>query len=195
MTDYPYESQLVADPLTFQRAVNSSVTVYDIDDTSESTPLALKDLSGLPLANPVTSSADAFTPPFIAPADGVKLVGAGLIVPVFSPKGIRDAAEASALAAQEAAGAAATAGAAAADAATAQLQAATTSAATSATAATTAQAAAVAAQAAAEAAAAVSSGGGVALDPVDADTLLITTKTDGSVAIDPSDADAILITT
>lgn len=109
MTDYPYEGTLIADPVTFQRAVKASITVYDVEDANNTTPLALKDLSGLPLANPLTSSADAFIQPLITTSDGVKLVGGGLTVVAFSPKGIRDAAEASAVASQASASAAAAA--------------------------------------------------------------------------------------
>lgn len=104
MADYPYEGQLIADPVTFQRAVNASITVYDANDTTNSTPLALKDGSGLPLTNPLTSSADAFTQPFYAPSQDIKLVGAGLTVFISSAKGMRDAAAAAAAAASVAAG-------------------------------------------------------------------------------------------
>jgi hypothetical protein len=103
MADYPYEGQLIADPVTFQRATSAQITVYDISDTGNSTPLALKDMTGLPLANPLTSSGDAFTRPFFAPSQDIKMVGAGLTVTASSPKGMRDAAAASALAAQAAA--------------------------------------------------------------------------------------------
>jgi hypothetical protein len=37
--------------------------------------------------------------------------------------------------------------------------------------------------------------GGFAVDPTDADVLLITTRTDGSIAVDPGDADVLLIAT
>lgn len=103
MTDYPYAGTLIADPVTFQRAPSAQITVYDINDQAESTPLALKDLTGLPLPNPLTSSGDAFVRPFVAQVDGVKLVGAGLTVTEYSHKGMRDAAEAAAAAAQSAA--------------------------------------------------------------------------------------------
>ncbi|WP_324644140.1 hypothetical protein [Pseudarthrobacter sp. LT1] len=96
MTDFPYEGQLIADPVTFQRATNAQVYVYDANDTTNSTPLALKDASGLPTANPLTSSADAFVKPIYAPSQDIKYVGAGLTVFVSSAKGMRDAAAASA---------------------------------------------------------------------------------------------------
>lgn len=109
MVDYPYASILVADAVTFQRAANASVTVYDITDTGNTTPLALTDLSGLALPNPLTSSSDAFLPPFVAQVDGVKLVGGGLTIAEYSHKGMKDAAEASRVAAEAAAANAATA--------------------------------------------------------------------------------------
>lgn len=166
MADYPIDFQLVADPVTFQRAPNAMVTVYDINDANNTTPLALKDLNGLPMANPMKSTAEAITPPFIAPVPDVKLFGGGYTIPASSAKGLRDAAAASATAAQ-------TASASAGNAITA----------------------AQAAQAAAEAAAATSTGGGVAIDPSDPDALLISTRTDGTVTPDPADADALIITT
>lgn len=108
MVDYPYEAILVADPLTFKRAVSASCTVYDVNDTAQATPLALKDMSGLPLPNPVTSTADAFIPPLITTSEGIKIVGGGLTVVVYSHQGLKN----EAVAAREAAEtAAATAGA------------------------------------------------------------------------------------
>lgn len=110
MTDYPYAGTLIADPITFQRAANAMVTVYDANDTNNTTPLALKDTSGLPMANPVRSSGDAFIPPMICPTEGRKLVAAGgLTVVEFSHEGMRLAAEAAAEAAQEASNSASTA--------------------------------------------------------------------------------------
>lgn len=100
MVDYPYAGILVADAVTFRRATSAAVTVYDANDTASATPLALKDLSGLPLPNPLTSTADGFVPPFITTSEGVKLVGGGLAVVEYSHKGIRDAASAAAAAAQ-----------------------------------------------------------------------------------------------
>lgn len=109
MTDFPYDGQLIADPVTFQRATNAQVYVYDAADTTNSTPLALKDATGLPTSNPLTSSADAFVKPIYAPSQDIKYVGAGLTVFVSSAKGMRDAAAASAEAAQTAADSATTA--------------------------------------------------------------------------------------
>lgn len=109
MPDYPYEGQLIADPVSFQRAVSAQVTVYDAADTTNSTPLALKDASGVPTTNPLTSSSDAFVKPIYAPSQDIKYVGAGLTVFVSSAVGMRDAAEAAAAAAQDAANTAVTA--------------------------------------------------------------------------------------
>lgn|GEM_PF-4473581 len=102
MADYTYESELVADPFTFQRAANSAITVYDVTDENETTPLALKDLNGLPLPNPLTSSADAFVPPFVTTSPQVKMVGGGLRVAKPSFQGVRDEAVAARLAAENA---------------------------------------------------------------------------------------------
>jgi len=159
VTDYPYAGTLVADPITFQRAANAMITVYDANDTTNSTPLALKDTTGLPMANPVKSTGDAFIPPMLCPSEGRKLVGGGLTVIEFSHKGMSDAAAA---AASEALGSAESA---------------------------------QAARAAAESAAAAASGGGIAVDPIDPDALIISTKSDGSVAVDPTDSDILVITT
>lgn len=106
MVDYPYAGILVADAVTFRRATSAAVTVYDVNDTAEASPLALKDLSGLPLPNPLTSSADGFVQPFVTTSEGVKLKGGGLTVVEYSHKGMRDAAAAAATAAQDAANAA-----------------------------------------------------------------------------------------
>ncbi|QOD04874.1 SGNH/GDSL hydrolase family protein [Pseudarthrobacter sp. BIM B-2242] len=103
MPDYPFEGQLLADPVSFQRAVSAQITVYDANDATNSTPLALKDASGVPTANPLTSSSDAFVKPIYAPSPDIKYVGAGLSVFVSSTQGMRDAAEAAAAAAQDAA--------------------------------------------------------------------------------------------
>ena len=84
MADYQFDFTLVADPNTFQRAANAAVTVYDVADASNSAPLALKDLNGLPLPNPLTSTADAFIPAFVTTSAQVKLVGGGLTVYVGS---------------------------------------------------------------------------------------------------------------
>jgi hypothetical protein len=85
---YTFDQQIVADAVTFQRAANAQVFVYDINDTGNTTPLALTDLNGLPLTNPLTSSADAAIPAFKADVPQVKLVGGGLSVPAGSFDGV-----------------------------------------------------------------------------------------------------------
>jgi lysophospholipase L1-like esterase len=90
MADYTFESELIADPVTFQRAANAQITVYDVDDTAGATPLVLKDLNGMSLANPLTSSADAFVRAFSTTSPQVRLVGGGLAVARSSYKGMRD---------------------------------------------------------------------------------------------------------
>lgn len=103
MPDYAYDSELVADPFSFQRAANSAITIYDANDAAEASPLALKDLKGLALPNPLTSSAEAFVPAFVAGTAQVKMVGGGLRVVRSSFQGVRDEAVAAKLAAEEAA--------------------------------------------------------------------------------------------
>ena len=124
MTDYIHDAALVADSASFQRAPNASITVYDAEDATNAVPLVLKDLNGLPLANPLTSSQDAFTPAFITSSAQVKLVGGGLTVVLNSFQGLREdalaaqaEAQAAKAAAQGAQAAAETAGADAAEAA------------------------------------------------------------------------------
>ncbi|MEW1813285.1 hypothetical protein AB0284_21590 [Pseudarthrobacter phenanthrenivorans] len=85
---YAFESQLVIDPITGAKAANASVTVYDANDTANSTPLALTDMNGTVLQNPLTSTADAFIPPFMADVYKVKLVGGGLVVVAWSGEGL-----------------------------------------------------------------------------------------------------------
>ncbi|MCZ9884163.1 hypothetical protein [Arthrobacter sp. B2a2-09] len=165
MTTYPFEAPLFVDAVTFTRAPNAQITIYDEADLASTTPLVLTDPNGLPLANPLTASPDAFGPNFRAPTPRVKWSGGGLTGFLASPTAVLDEAKAARVAADTASG----------------------SASDSATAAT-------AAQAAAELAALTATGGGVAIDPTDADTLVFTTKSDGSIAVDPSDSDALLIT-
>lgn len=90
MTDYVHDQVLLADAASFTRAPNSSVTAYDANDASNSSPLVLKDLNGLAMSNPMVSSADAFTPAFVTTSPQVKLVGGGLAVLSQSYKGLRD---------------------------------------------------------------------------------------------------------
>lgn len=94
MTAYQFDSILVADPVTFQRAINATVTVYDVADTGNTTPLPLKDLNGLPLPNPLTSNADAFLPPFTTTSPHVKLVAGTLALAQASYEALLDEARA-----------------------------------------------------------------------------------------------------
>lgn len=96
MADYTYDSELVADPFSFQRAADSAITIYDVADENNLMPLVLKDLNGLALPNPLTSSSEAFLPAFVAPSPQVKMVGGGLQVVRSSFQGVRDAAVAAA---------------------------------------------------------------------------------------------------
>ncbi|UKA59145.1 hypothetical protein [Arthrobacter sp. FW306-2-2C-D06B] len=158
MTTYPFEAPLFVDAVTFTRAPNAQITIYDELDLASATPLILTDPNGLNLANPLTSSPDAFGPNFRAPSPRVKWSGGGLTGFLSSPTAVLDEAKAAKVAAE------------------------------------TAGASAVAAQAAAEAAAATATGGGVAVNPTDTDSFIITTKSDGSVIVSPSDSDAYIIT-
>ena len=109
MTTYAFDPQLVADPVTFARAANANVTVYDANDNSNSTPLTLTDLNGLPLSNPLRSTGDAIIPPFQTTSAQVKLVGGGLTIPVGSFQSVLNAATAAQAAASSSAASAASA--------------------------------------------------------------------------------------
>jgi hypothetical protein len=151
-------------------AQNASVIIFDPDDPAK-TPVSIMDVSGVPLPNPITVNEKGWGPAFKTPDDEDELFrvaweGAGFNGFFTSYESMRD-----------------TAVAAKADAAA------------SASNAAAAQAAAEAAAAAAEVAAEAATGGGVAEDPLDADVLILTTKSDGSVIVDPADADALIITT
>lgn len=196
MADYTYESELVADPFTFQRAANSAITVYDVTDENETTPLALKDLNGLPLPNPLTSSADAFVPPFVTSSPQVKMVGGGLRVAKSSFQGVRNEAVAARLAAENAQAEAATAGANAAEVAQEALAGAVGDAQTAQSAATNAANAAAAAQAAAEAAAEAAAGaaGGAAIREDPANPGFYFVAAGGQLSPDPSNPGFFTVT-
>lgn len=214
MTDYPLDMQLVVDPLNPENVVrDGAVYLYDPSDEAGVSPIALKDPSGLPLTNPLTSNAFGFTQPCIVTIPRVKWKSGTFEGFFYSYDGLRNeaiAARAAAELAQAAAAesgasavaAAATAGTEAAAAASAALSGSATAANTAATAAqgsatsaASALAAAQAAQAAAEAAASATAGGGFAVDPGNANVLLITTLDDGTVAVDPTNPNVLLITT
>ncbi|GAP54019.1 hypothetical protein AHiyo6_05840 [Arthrobacter sp. Hiyo6] len=105
MTDYPYDMDLVVDPLNPANVVaNGLVSIYDPADTAGTTLLALKDPSGNPLPNPVQSNAHGFIPPRIATTPQT-LWKSGTFVGFFnSYKGLRDEAVGARSAAEAAAG-------------------------------------------------------------------------------------------
>lgn len=186
-------------------AQDASITIFNPDD-STMTPVTITDPTGSPLANPVLVNDKGWGPAFKTPTGPGELFrvgwsGAGFTGFFTSYEGMRDAtlaAKASAeSAAYNAAGAATEALAGSTAAATAAATSASTAATSAAGAATTAAnalAAAQAAQSAAEAAAATAPGGGVAVNPADPDSFIITTRSDGSVAVAPSDSDAYTLT-
>ena len=97
MADYPIPTQLVVDERLVP-AANAQVTVYDLNDTANTTPLALKDMNGNPLQNPITTTANALSPGLIAPVPKVKFVAPsnGLSIPITSTDGLEAAAQAAA---------------------------------------------------------------------------------------------------
>ena len=97
MADYPIPTQLVVDERLIP-AANAQVTVYDLNDTGNTAPLALKDMNGTPIPNPITTTANALTPPIMVPVTDVKFVdpASGLALPVISVEGLRSAAQAAA---------------------------------------------------------------------------------------------------
>ena len=110
MPDYFYDMDLVVDPLNPSNVVaNGSVAIYDPADTAGTTLLALKDPSGLPLPNPLTSNANGFLPPRIAQVPQTLWKSGGFDGYFNSFKGLRDEAVSAVAAAQGAADAATTA--------------------------------------------------------------------------------------
>lgn len=103
MTLYPFEMQLAVDS-THPTVVmqDNTVTFYDPEDTAMLTPLALLDPLGLPLANPVTTSAAGFTPAFQALIPHVMWTDGTYAGYLSSYKGMLDEAIAAKLAAQAA---------------------------------------------------------------------------------------------
>lgn len=174
MTDYPYRMQLAEDASAPGYVARDAVlTFYAPTDTELASPLVLKDPSGLPFANPTTTTTDGYVKPFVAQIEEVMWHADGRHGYLTSYTGLKAEAVSAAEGALEAASSAGAAASAASGALTA----------------------AIAAQEAAETAAATATGGGMALDPADPDTLILTTKTDGSVIVDPTDADVFVITT
>jgi hypothetical protein len=164
---YTYDEIFAKDPSNPEVVAQSAtITIFDPADATKA-PVPIFDVTGSPLPNPITVNAQGMGPAFSSPTlDRVGWFGAGFQNWLTSYEGMR-----------------------------LEAQAAKTNALSSANAASSSLSAALAAQAAAELAASTSTGGGMAVDPEDADALLITTKTDGTVIIDPADADALLITT
>jgi hypothetical protein len=71
------------------------VSVYDANDTANTTLLALTDLNGLPIANPVTASDLSITPAVDSPVPQVKFVAEdGGAITVWSGQGMLDRVEA-----------------------------------------------------------------------------------------------------
>lgn len=105
MALYPFETQLVlAGDSAGVVVTNASITLYAPSDTTLSSPIALKDASGLPVSNPLQASAQGFLPAFQAEVPQVLWSGGGYIGYINSFDGVLNAA----LAAQAAAEAAAT---------------------------------------------------------------------------------------
>lgn len=91
MTDYFYDMDLVVDPLNPSNVVaNGQVAIYDPADTAGTTLLALKDPTGLPLPNPLTSNANGFLPPRIAQIPQTLWKSGGFVGYFNSFKGLRD---------------------------------------------------------------------------------------------------------
>ena len=94
MADYLIPTQLVVDE-RLDPAASAQVVVYDLNDTTNSTPLNLKDLNGNPLPNPIMTTANALSPAFYSPALEVKFVApnTNLTLPVSSLDGYKAVAE------------------------------------------------------------------------------------------------------
>jgi hypothetical protein len=104
MTDYAYNMKLVVDPDNPRNVVAAgSISIYDSADFGRTTLLELKDPSGVPIPNPITSNANGFTPPFVTTSPQV-LWASGPYTDFFeSYKGMRDEAVAAVSAAENAA--------------------------------------------------------------------------------------------
>lgn len=112
MTDYPLDMQLVVDPLNPENVVREgAVFLYDPSDEAGVSPIALKDPSGLPLANPLQSNAFGFTQPCIVTIPRVKWKSGTFEGFFYSYDGLRNEAIAARAAAEIAQAAAVSAGA------------------------------------------------------------------------------------
>ncbi|MDI2019610.1 GDSL-type esterase/lipase family protein [Paenarthrobacter nicotinovorans] len=108
MPDYPYRMQLAEDAAApGSVARNAAISFYAATDTAGTALLALKDPSGNPLANPLTTTPDGFVPALIAPADEVRWEGGGFHGFLTSYEGLKAEAVSAVAAANEAAASAA----------------------------------------------------------------------------------------
>ena len=104
MPTYPFDTQIVfASDNPGVIMTNATVSIYSPSDLSLTTRLTLTDTFGLPMANPVTVTAQGFVPAFRATIPQVRWVAGGYSGYLNSYQGVLDAA----LAAQAAAEAAA----------------------------------------------------------------------------------------
>jgi hypothetical protein len=104
VTDYPFGMQLAVAPLDENNIIrDGEVWIFEPSDANGVSPLALTDLSGLPMTNPLRSNAFGNTRPFITTVPQVKWKS-GVHEGLFdSFKGMFDEAAAAKLAAQDAA--------------------------------------------------------------------------------------------
>lgn len=111
MTDYPFKVEIVVDPDNPMNVVqNGTVFLYDPSDEAGVSPIALKDLSGLPMPNPLTSNAVGALSPFVATIPQVKWKSGPWTGTFESFNGLRNEAVAARQAAEEAKSVAVTAG-------------------------------------------------------------------------------------
>lgn len=110
MATYSFDPIFAADPSNAQNvAANAAIIIFDPADTGK-TPIALTDVTGSPLSNPITVNKNGFGPAFTSTLDRVGWFGGGFSGFFTSYEGMK----AAAIAAQTAAvNAAANAGAAA----------------------------------------------------------------------------------
>jgi hypothetical protein len=189
--------ELVVDPDNpMNVVVNGSVGIYAPEDTAGTTLLALKDANGFPLANPLTSNAYGFLPPFLPPIPQVRWISGEFTGFYNSFIGLRDEAVAAKNAAQDAQAEAASAGANAAEVAQEALAGAVGNAQAAQSAASIAAAAAAAAQAAAEAAAEAAAGaaGGAAIREDPANPGFYFVAAGGQLTPDPSNPGFFTVT-
>ncbi len=118
MPDYPYRMQLAEDASAPGSVARGAlISFYASTDTAGTSLLALKDPSGNPLGNPLTTTTDGFVPALIAPVDEIRWEGGGFHGFLTSYEGLKAEAVAAAAAADSAHAAAAASAAAAVEAA------------------------------------------------------------------------------